>query len=486
MTAEPNKSPFVRSLLRPQRMLRQFAFVALLTIVGGMAVNGAWLTKEIQNGIVEHTTLSTAVFMERFIHPLIFDLRTKDRLSKEAIDNLDKLASHGLIQKHVVSIKIWKTDGTVVFSTNRSVIGQKFELEPSLLAAVNGQYSNEYGDLDAKENIFEKSFGKKLMEVYVPMVDDKTGKVFAVSEFYIDGNALPGDLHSRYLNSWIVVGSLTLAMLLPLYWIVRRGDKTIVNQENAIRNRMSELSELLLENRRLNARVATANRASTSSNERFLNRLGADLHDGPVQMLAAVLLWLDSHTQKKSPPIITTNTEGRNLEQIKLTINDVLKEVRSIATGLVLPELANKSLSEALRMSVDVARMRTDTAVSLEVAGLPTIVSKELNDTIYRYVQEGLNNSFQHAFGKGQIVRASVVSRMLIVKVSDSGPGFDPEKTKRSPINLGLSGMSNRIIALGGKFEIVTSPGKGTTLAAYIPIGRFMKSRAKDRKLIVA
>jgi signal transduction histidine kinase len=486
MTVEFKKPHFVSNIFRPRRLLRKFGFVALLTIVGGMAANGAWLTKEIQNGIVEHTTLSTAVFMERFIQPLIYDLRTKDQLSPASIDNLDNLTRHGLIQKHVVSIKIWKPDGTVVFSTNRAIIGQKFELEESLQAAVDGRYGTEYGKLDASENVFERTLGKNLIEVYVPMVEDETGRVFAVSEFYIDANALPGDLNLRYFKSWIVVGLLTLAMLIPLFLIVRRGDKTIETQETAIRKRMVELSELLLENRKLNARVANANRASTSANERFLNRLGADLHDGPVQMLAAAMLWLDNLTQKKNQSATDKSHERDNVALIKSTINDVLKEVRSIATGLVLPELANRSLAETLNMIVDVARMRSKTAVSLEMGKLPDIFSSDLNDAVYRFVQEGLNNSSQHAGGRGQKVKADVAARVLRVAVSDAGQGFDIEKVQSLPLHLGLSGMRNRILAIGGEFEIVTFPGAGTTLVATIPLSRFMKRKAKDRKLVPA
>jgi signal transduction histidine kinase len=486
MTVEFLKTNFFASIFRSQRLMRQFGIVALVTIVAGMATTGAWLTKEIQNGIVEHTTLSTAVFMERFIHPLIYELRTSDRLSEAAIEKLGELTTQGLVQKHVVSIKIWKPDGTVVFSTNRSIIGQKFELEEALRSAVNGQYGTEYGSLEATENIFEKSLGKNLIEVYVPMVEDATGRVFAVSEFYIDANALPGDLNFRYFKSWVVVGLLTLAMLLPFFLIVRRGDKTIETQEAAIRSRMTDLSNLLLENRELNSRVANANRASTSANERFLNRLGADLHDGPVQMLAAAVLWLDSLAQKSVRSTEPKSDEADNIDLVKTTINGVLKEVRSIATGLVLPELANKSLGETLHMTVDVARMRTKTAVGLECADLPDMHSMEVNDAIYRFVQEGLNNSFQHAGGRGQKVKASVIKKTLIVEVSDTGKGFDVKKVQSLPSHLGLTGMHNRITALGGELKIDSRIGQGTTLTARIPLARFLKSRNKDRKLVVA
>jgi signal transduction histidine kinase len=109
-----------------------------------------------------------------------------------------------------------------------------------------------------------------------------------------------------------------------------------------------------------------------------------------------------------------------------------------------------------------------------------------LNDAVYRFVQEGLNNSSQHAGGRGQKVKADVAARVLRVAVSDAGQGFDIEKVQSLPLHLGLSGMRNRILAIGGEFEIVTFPGAGTTLVATIPLSRFMKRKAKDRKLVPA
>jgi signal transduction histidine kinase len=486
MTAETSNLNVLNNTVRPQRLLRQFGVLALITIVGGMLATGAWLTNEIHSGIIEHTTLSTAVFMERFIQPHIQELKTRLTLSPSTIENLDILSSQGLIHKHVVSMKIWRPDGTIAFSNEHSLIGQRFEIEGGLKSALTGQFATEYAELDSNESKFEQTLSKKLIEIYVPMVNVESGKIYAVSEFYIDGNALPADLRWRYFKSWIVVALFTIAMLLPLYFIVRRGDKTIVAQETAIRNRMIEMSELLSENRRLNGRLVDANRASTSLNERFLNRIGADLHDGPVQMLAAALLWFDGLSQKKERSLRQQQRNWQSIELIRSTIKDVLKEVRSIATGLVLPELTNRSLAETLGMIVEYTRKRTKTAVDLEYSELPEISSSTLNDTVYRFIQEGLNNSYHHAGGRGQKVKASVDKRFLVLVVSDTGDGFDESVVQNVASHLGLSGMRNRITAIGGEFQISTTLNEGTTLTARIPLARFTKNRTKDKSLAVA
>jgi signal transduction histidine kinase len=486
MATESFRTGFLNFLIQPQKLLRQFAVAAFIMILLGMTITGAWLTSEIHNGIVKHTTLSTAVFMERFVKPHILELRTNDHFSDAAIENLDNLVKHGLIAKHVVSIKIWKTDGTVAFSTDRNIIGQKFPVEDALETAVAGEIGTEYGELTASENSYERTLNKKLIEIYAPMVEDETGKIFAISEFYVDADALPGDLKERYFKSWIVVGLVTLAMLLPLYFIVRRGDKTIVSQEIAIRNRVVELSGLLSENQDLNAKVEEANRLSANVNERFLNRLGADLHDGPVQMLAVAVLWLDRLTGKKSRSAKEKSDDYENVQLIKSTIKDALREVRSLATGLALPELANSSLTETLQLVVDAHKMRTKTSVELNCKILSEHFSATLNDTIYRFVQEGLSNSFRHAAGRGQKVTAKVEDNVLIVEVADSGEGFNIGKAPSLPLHLGLSGMRNRITAIGGQFEILSSKNSGTVLRARIPLESFAVKNFQENPEVIS
>lgn len=474
MATNFRKFVFLDTFIGTNRLLRQFAIAAAFMILVGMTVTGAWLTRQIQDGVIHHTMASTAVFIERYIQPLIVELRTKDRFSDAAIQNLDSQVKQGLIAKQLLSIKIWKPDGTVVFSTDREIIGQKFSVEDALKTAANGEIGIEYGELLSPENKFERTLNKKLIEIYVPMFDVDNGKIFAISELYVDAETLPADLQKRYNNSWIVVGLVTLAMLLPLFFIVRRGDKTITAQDVAIGNRMAELTSLLSENRELNSKVEQANVQLATVNERFLNRLGSDLHDGPVQMLAFAALGLDSLASRKSRTSRAQKKQDEdNIRLIRSTINDALKEVRLLATGLVLPELAKCSLEETLRLVTDAHIMHTKSMVELECKSIPHLYSSTLNDTIYRFVQEGLSNSFRHAAGQGQKVMTRIKNNDLIVEVIDNGKGFKIEKAPSLPLHLGLSGMKNRIIAIGGEFEIISTEGKGTILRSCIPIRSF-------------
>jgi signal transduction histidine kinase len=137
-------------------------------------------------------------------------------------------------------------------------------------------------------------------------------------------------------------------------------------------------------------------------------------------------------------------------------------------------------LAEILTMVVDASRMRTNSSVQLEINALPEIKSTMLNNTAYRFVQEGLNNSFRHAEALEHKVSARVDGGNLILEVSDNGRGFNTAPTNRTPQHLGISAMRNRIMALGGQFKINSRQGKGTTLRALIPLDQLESHNAKE------
>ena len=79
-----------------------------------------------------------------------------------------------------------------------------------------------------------------------------------------------------------------------------------------------------------------------------------------------------------------------------------------------------------------------------------------------------LLSRFRHANAKDQLVRIRIVANTLTVAVSDGGPGFDTSAAVMAG-RIGLAGMRERIQALGGSFELHSSPGQGTTIEAILP-----------------
>jgi signal transduction histidine kinase len=138
-----------------------------------------------------------------------------------------------------------------------------------------------------------------------------------------------------------------------------------------------------------------------------------------------------------------------------------MDEIRSICTGLVLPQIETASLPDVLRRAVSAHCQRTGAAVELSLNGSAHQLSPSAKISMYRFVQEALNNGFRHANGQGQTVYQTFEDGSIVIEVGDKGPGFDPSALR--PGGLGLAGLRERIESLGGTFDISTSD-KGTVL----------------------
>jgi signal transduction histidine kinase len=107
---------------------------------------------------------------------------------------------------------------------------------------------------------------------------------------------------------------------------------------------------------------------------------------------------------------------------------------------------------------------RTGKPVECRFGTLPDEIAFPIKTCIYRVAQEGLNNAFRHASGRGQRLVASATGSSFEIGVSDEGPGFAANGARTS--GQGLQGLRDRIESLGGEMEIITSASSGTQLIA--------------------
>ena len=210
-------------------------------------------------------------------------------------------------------------------------------------------------------------------------------------------------------------------------------------------------------------KVERAARGVAALNERYLRRIGADLHDGPAQLIALAALRLDGPVL--SDPDAAFDTRQREALAIKASLDDALEEIRSICSGLVLPHIEAAELPEILSLAVRQHEQRTGSKVALSVSSWPKTLSTSAKICTYRFVQEALTNGFRHGLGVNQSVAQSFDGKRIRVGVSDEGPGFDPDTVPAASI--GLSGLRDRVESLGGTM-MVCSSSKGTRLTMSI------------------
>ncbi len=441
----------------------QFVFAGGFGLLAVMLVVGFWVTSQIRQGVIHNSAATTALYVDSVIAPLLPDMRKSQQLGDTVKRALDETLGQGALGKRLVSFKLWRRDGTVLYAKDAALIGRQFAPSDNLRSAFAGNVVAEFNELDEAESQDEKAAGVPLLEIYNPVREPWSGEVVAVSEFYENADDFQTTLASALLSSWLIVAGATLAALLLLSGIVLRGSRTIDNQRGALRRQVSELQTLVTQNSALRLRVQRASRRATALNEKYLRRIGADLHDGPAQLVALASLRMDSPAFSGAGG----SNESRNAEiaMIRKALDDAMREIRGICSGLVLPQVETAAVADILRLAVDEHERRTGTSVALTLAGpLPEPGASE-KISIYRFVQEGLNNAYRHGHGKDQAVKAGTKGGRLFVDVSDGGPGFDPAKAE----GLGLEGLRERIESIGGQFEITSGP-QGTRLVINLSV----------------
>lgn len=210
----------------------------------------------------------------------------------------------------------------------------------------------------------------------------------------------------------------------------------------------------------------TARRA-IGAQEEERRRIAQELHDDTAQRLASLQIQLALARREGDPA-----RQNALLEEIRDGLEAAGREVRRFARGLRPPALDELGLRAALEAHG--RRLQEETGIAVEVLGPE--VSGALDPTAelaaYRIVQEALSNASHHASPGHIWVRLAQDTNEVRVTVEDDGRGFAPDALeRRGTEGLGLFGMRERAVYVGGDLEIRSAPGAGTTVTARLPIG---------------
>jgi signal transduction histidine kinase len=207
------------------------------------------------------------------------------------------------------------------------------------------------------------------------------------------------------------------------------------------------------------ASVRAAQERLVLAREEERRRLRRDLHDGLGPTLAGLTLQVDTIRNRLATD---PSVADADLVALRGTIQETVREVRSIVEGLRPAVLDDLGLAEAVRQLAG-----TTGSLSVEVdAGELTRLPAAVEVAAYRIVQEGLANATKHADARRLSVTLSAGSDALDVMVCDDGHG----ELRPRDGGVGLGSMRERAEEIGGTFEISASPGRGTTVRARLPL----------------
>ena len=235
------------------------------------------------------------------------------------------------------------------------------------------------------------------------------------------------------------------------------NDPMTPTKERLVRDVAGQAS-LVLRNVLLIEDLRESRRRIVSAQDERARALERNIHDGAQQQLVALsvkLRLVDGMLERD------TAKAREVLAQLQTDANETLEDLRDLARGIYPPLLADKGLAAALEAQARKAAVR----VSVEADGIDRY-PQDVESAVYFSVLEALNNVAKYAGAEVATVTLAQANGDLSFTVRDEGSGFD---TTVTPSGTGLQGITDRLDAIGGRLEVRSAVGQGTTVIGHVP-----------------
>lgn len=200
-------------------------------------------------------------------------------------------------------------------------------------------------------------------------------------------------------------------------------------------------------------------------------RLARDIHDGPAQSMANIIVKTELCERLMD---IDQERTKKELENLKAIVKDTLKDIREIIFDLRPMSLDDLGLIPTLERYIFNFSEDTGIETSLKIIGVKHKLEPVIEVAIFRIIQESLNNINKHSQATNASIIIEYTGERINLSIIDNSIGFDQKEVDRihskKTGGFGLMNIRERVELLEGKLQIKTSPGTGTKLNIYIPI----------------
>jgi signal transduction histidine kinase len=405
---------------------------AAVVVVAVVGIIGGLISRRIAESQAVHEAAQlTNVLAESVVQPALTDPMAT---STTAAAKLADLVHSRVLSRSLVRVKIWNTQGRIMYSDEPRLVGARFDLDEGARAALaDPQVRSEISDLTEPENRFERGRGT-MLEVYRPVWTPSGHPLLFETYFRYD------QVSERAAQLWRGFAGITLSsivavvvLVIPLMWTLVARARRAHQQREAMIQRAMDAS---LDERR---------------------RIAADLHDGVVQELVAASFAVASSAQDAAA---RGDTElAGQLRSASETVRTSIGGMRSLLVDIYPANLRAAGLTPALR---DLAgTVRTDVAV--DVSGeAANALTAEQQEVVFRVAQECLRNAASHAHAREIRLVLQGDSSAIILEVADDGVGFDLSTT-RPEGHFGLALIDDLARKAGAELAVRSAPGAGTT-----------------------
>jgi len=253
----------------------------------------------------------------------------------------------------------------------------------------------------------------------------------------------------------------------------KRSGENFNDEDLDILTTFAAQSATAIENARLYRDLREERDRIVALEEEVRRRLARDLHDGPAQLLSAIIMSVQfvKEILARTPEKLDKLRE--ELEELEPLATKALHQVRTMLFDLRPVILETQGLAPALESYVKRLRLANDFAVSLEIKDFSERLDAKAEAAIFSIVQEAVGNARKHAHASHLELRMAKQDGNLVVTIRDDGQGFDVARVDRSYDrygNLGLLNMRERAEMLNGEFSIESAVGQGTLVKLIVPL----------------
>lgn len=415
----------------------RFVLAGLLLLVVVVAVTSSIADRAAEEEALTDARSTTGILARGVAEPALPRGLARGRAG--AADRFGRAVGDRFLTGDVRRVKVWSRTGVVVWSDASELIGEQFDLgDEELEVLARGGTDAEVSDLGQPENRFEVG-SDGLVEVYTRIRSPEGDPLLFEAYFAAaDIERRKEEVLAPFLMT--AVGGPVLLLLLgaPVIWVLaRRADRVARDREQLLRRSMD-----------------------ASASER--RRIARDLHDGVVQDLAGTAFSVAAIAQDPATPPAARKELGMSAAVLRTS----LRSLRSLLVSIHPPDLRGSSLHAAL----------TDLAAPAVAVGIETTVSvigaddlpQETAALVWRAAQEAVRNAIRHSSARHLEVRVDGSGRHAVLEIVDDGVGFAvggpvPEES------FGLRGLASLVSDAGGRLDLQSAPGRGTTIRVEVP-----------------
>jgi signal transduction histidine kinase len=253
-------------------------------------------------------------------------------------------------------------------------------------------------------------------------------------------------IKQKSVLNYILIGSAATILVISLLSYRNYRQKQKLQQQ-----RINELET---------EKKLTATEAVLKGEEQERTRLAKDLHDG----LGGMLSGIKYSFQTMKGNLIMTPDNAQAFERSMDMLDSSIKEMRRVAHNMMPEALVKFGLDTALKDFCNDINQTGAIRATYQSLGLEnTVIEQTTAVTIYRIVQELINNTMKHAAAKTAIIQVSKTNGVISITVEDDGKGFNPVILQGTK-GIGWSNIQSRVEYLKGKLDVQSEPGKGTSV----------------------